>query len=86
MSVTASLEALSEEERRLVVSLRDIPPSLLRDHFTLLLRELTDFVREPHCAEMQADGVPCPSPRVACDECQQLAFLLDGLRSRLHKP
>jgi hypothetical protein len=81
-----SLGALSEEERRLIAALRDIPPSLRRDSLTLLLQELTELVREPHCAEMQADGVPCASAHVACDECQQITVLLDGLRSRLREP
>jgi len=27
------------------------------------------LAREPHCAESQADGVPCPTAHNACDQC-----------------
>jgi len=30
--------------------------------------------------EMQADGVPCASATVACDQCRPLELMLDELR------
>jgi len=77
------LEELRPEERRLVEAIRSIPPSPLRERFSLLLTELADFVAAPGCAEMQADGAPCSSSQAACDECQKVTSLLDGLRTRL---
>jgi hypothetical protein len=76
---------LSLEEWRLVQTLRELPPSPLRDRLMLLLEELVEFVREPHCPEMQADGVPCASAQLACDQCRQLTGLLDALRHGLCK-
>lgn len=77
------LEGLSTEERDLVLALRDIPPSPLRDLFRALVGELVEFVSQPGCGEMQADGVPCASADAACDECRKLTTLLEGLRTRL---
>lgn len=76
---------LSREEWRLVSALRDLPPSPLRDRLMALLDELVDFVREPQCAEAQADGVPCETVRMACDQCQQLISLLELLRTGLRE-
>jgi hypothetical protein len=78
-----ALAALTMEERRLVLALREIPPSPLRESFATLVSELIDFVARPSCAEMQADGVPCPSAETACDECRRVTEILDGLRRRL---
>lgn len=75
---------LSPEERKLVLTLREIPPSRLRDLMTSLVGELCDFVAAPGCAEMQADGAPCPTSDASCDECRKLTSILEGLRSRLH--
>jgi hypothetical protein len=79
----ASPVVLSAEERKLLMTLRDIPASRLRDLMTTLVGELCDFVAAPGCAEMQADGVPCPTSDAACDECRKLTTILEGLRSRL---
>ena len=78
-----SRDELQPEERKLVEALRSIPPSPLRDRLVRLVSELADFVAQPGCAEMQADGVPCSSAQAACDECRKLTELLDGLRTRL---
>ena len=50
---------------------------------TTLIGELTEFVAEPSCAEVQADGAPCPASDVSCDECRKLTSILEGLRGRL---
>ncbi len=75
---------LSPDEQRLLLTLREIPPSRLRDLMHTLVGELCDFVATPGCAEMQADGAPCPTTDVSCDECRKLTTILEGLRSRLH--
>jgi len=77
-------ETLSQDERRLVLALREIPQSPLRDLYTTLVAELTDFVTSPTCAEMQGDGAPCTSAEATCDQCLKLESLLEGLRNRLH--
>jgi hypothetical protein len=76
---------LSRNEQKLLLALREIPPSRLRDLMTTLVGELCDFVAAPGCAEMQADGVPCPTTDVSCDECRKLTSILEGLRRRLHE-
>jgi hypothetical protein len=82
--VSDALETLTPDERRLVLALREIPQSPLRDLYTRLVSELTDFVTSPTCAEMQGDGAPCTSAEASCDQCRKLESLLEGLRSRLH--
>lgn len=74
---------LTTEEKKLLLALREIPPSRLKDLLTTLVSELADFVAEPGCAEMQADGAPCPATDVACDECRKVTSILEGLRGRL---
>jgi hypothetical protein len=76
-------EPLRPEERRLVETLRAIPESPLRQRLLALVSELLDFVSQPGCTEMQADGAPCSSAQAACDQCHKLTQLLDGLRTRL---
>lgn len=75
--------ALDESEWHLVRSLREIPPSPLRDRMSALIDELVAFVANPGCPEMQADGVPCDDVHVSCDRCRQVIGLLDGLHRRL---
>ena len=75
--------ALSREEWRLVSSLREIPESRVRDGLTAVIEDLVEFVREPHCPKMQADGVPCASAHESCEECRQVAALLGALHVRL---
>ncbi|MFN8095829.1 MAG: hypothetical protein U0599_27020 [Vicinamibacteria bacterium] len=78
-------EELGPEEAKLVAALRSIPPSPLRDRLAAFVTELADFVAQPSCAEMQADGAPCTSAQAACDECRKMTALLDGLRRRLQE-
>ena len=76
---------LTADETKLLLALRAIPPSRLRDLMTALVSELADFVAEPSCADMQADGAPCPTTDAACDECRKLTTILEGLRGRLQE-
>ena len=80
-----ALLPLTREEQKLLLALREMPPSRLRDLLTTLVSELLDFVSEPGCAEMQADGAPCPTVEVSCDECRKLTTILEGLRGRLQE-
>jgi hypothetical protein len=81
---THALPTLTAEEQRLLVALREIPQSPLRDRFAELVAELVEFVSHPTCAEMQADGAPCDTANATCDECRKVTELLEGLRRRLH--
>ncbi len=71
---------LSPEEWKLISGLRDIPPSPLRDLMGEMMTALLEYVREPRCAEMQADGVPCASPTADCEQCLKVSGLLRTLR------
>ncbi len=84
---TASSEGavLNREEWRLIQALRELPPSPLRARLVALIDELVDFVREPHCPEAQADGVPCENAQRSCDQCVQLTSLLEMLRNGLRR-
>jgi hypothetical protein len=75
--------ALDEQELRLIRSLREIPPSPLRDRMTELIREVVAFVASPACSEAQADGAPCCDVHAACDCCGRMLGLLERLRGRL---
>ncbi len=71
---------LNSEEWRMVSCLRDIPPSPLRELMHDLLLALIDYVREPRCPEIQADGVPCDSAEADCEQCVKVKGLLMTLR------
>jgi len=71
---------LSPEEWKLISGLREIPASPLQDLMKQMIGELLAYVREPKCAEMQADGVPCASPTADCEQCQKVHQLLLSLR------
>jgi len=71
---------LDPEEWRLVAGLRDIPASPLRELMHELMMSLVEYVREPKCAELQADGVPCESPAADCEQCVRVKALLLTLR------
>jgi len=74
---------LSSDEWKLISGLREIPPSPLRDLMKQMMSELLEYVREPKCAELQADGVPCASPSADCEQCQKVHQLLIALRHGL---
>ena len=72
---------LSAEERRLVLALRQVPPSRLRVELIAVLHELLAHAAEPRCPERQADGAPCASARLACDECERAMACLRLMRA-----
>jgi hypothetical protein len=75
--------ALDHDEWRLIGSLREIPPSPLRDRMDDVIEALVAFVANPGCPELQADGAPCSSAQMACDRCQRVLSLLEGIRRRV---
>ena len=74
--------ALSPSEWRFVSELRALPSSDLKERALALFAAVIDFAREPRCAEMQADGVPCDVPDRSCEQCQHVDALLEALRRR----
>jgi hypothetical protein len=76
-------DTLDDEEWRIVCAMRELPDSRLTDSFRALLRALADFVADPHCSEMQANGMPCADAHGACAACRKAASILTTLRERL---
>jgi hypothetical protein len=76
---------LDPDEWKLVAGLRDIPPSPLRDLMREMMLALVDYVREPKCPELQADGVPCETPEADCEQCVRVKELLFTLRRGVAK-
>jgi hypothetical protein len=74
--------SLSPEEWRLVSALREVPSDALRARLTAVTARLAEFACDPRCAEMQADGVPCQDTSTACEDCQEIAALLQGIERR----
>ena len=74
---------LNDAERRIVSALRDIPESPLKELSYEVVRRLLEFVAEPKCAEMQADGVPCDRPEADCEQCTTLRRIVENLRDSL---
>ena len=75
--------SLTPGETRIVRSLREIADSSLRYRFEELLIQLTEYVRDPQCAEVQADGVPCPTPDRDCYFCLKIDELIESIRSSM---
>jgi len=74
---------LNAEEWRLVCALRDVPEGALRTDLLTMLDGLLAFGRNPHCALMQADGVPCAGAATACAECSRVESWLGRVRAAL---
>jgi hypothetical protein len=77
---------LNSDEWEVVSGLRDIPESPLREMMYEMMLALVAYVREPKCAEMQADGVPCTSADADCEQCVKVRELLHTLRRGLAEP
>jgi len=70
-------------EKHILASIRELPEGQLRSRLEGFLVELTDFVRDPACAEVQADGIPCDTPQADCEQCQRVSELIRTLRKAL---
>lgn len=74
---------VSPAELRLLTTLRDMEESPLKDRVHRLLEDLLAFARNPRCAELQADGVPCANPAADCDQCKVVLEMLETMGRRL---
>ncbi|HLO67523.1 MAG TPA: hypothetical protein VK188_10925 [Holophaga sp.] len=74
---------LSDAERRMILTLRNMPDSPLRERVMRLVEDVLAFARNPRCHEMQADGVPCERPEADCDQCQVVTAMLETLERRI---
>ena len=83
MTDIAIQTTLSAEEWKIVLALREIPDSPLRQKVSGLLAELARFIQQPRCLGMQGDGFPCGTPTSSCEECQHMLKVLDDLAERL---
>ncbi|MCK6680907.1 MAG: hypothetical protein L6R30_00635 [Thermoanaerobaculia bacterium] len=79
MKETSVAATLTPKEWRLIESLRAIPESPLKRRVDILLEDLLEFIREPKCPEMQADGVPCTNVHANCDQCTHVTEMVDYL-------
>jgi hypothetical protein len=76
---------LSKQEWDFIAALRDIPEGQLKTLLGELLHRLVEFVREPSCPEVQADGAPCATPTADCEQCVRVKGVLELLRRDLQK-
>jgi len=74
---------VSDTELKILNSIRTQPEKELRELYLRLLVELADFVDDPSCAEVQADGIPCGTPAADCTVCLRLEELLGTLRTTI---
>ncbi len=86
METEAVTVRLDREEWKVVAGLREIPPSPLRELMHELVTALIEYVREPRCPELQADGVPCESAAADCEQCLKVKSLLLTLRRGVSGP
>ncbi len=83
MSDASIQTTLTPEEWKIVLALREIPDSPLREKVSGLFGELVRFIQQPRCMGMQSDGFPCGTPHTSCEECQQMLQVLDDLAARV---
>jgi hypothetical protein len=58
-----------DEQALLLNELRDFPDDTARADLTAQIRDLIRFAHDPLCPRTQADGVPCASVDISCDQC-----------------
>jgi hypothetical protein len=74
---------LSTEENELVAIWRDLPAGPMQRRVREIVVEILRFARDPHCDEMQGDGVPCAQPRTRCEECARVIEILRRFETRV---
>jgi hypothetical protein len=77
------LEPLTPAEHKLIEALRSLPQGRLRERAETLMLQVLAFAASPTCNETQADGVPCPTPQNACDQCREVETILWDVARRL---
>lgn len=74
---------VTSTEKKILASLRELPEGNLKRKLETFLTELTVFVREPKCAQVQADGIPCESAQADCEQCMKVEALIADLQRTL---
>jgi hypothetical protein len=69
-------EPVTLDEWVLINELRDIPDDVARAGLTAQILDLIRFAHDPLCPHAQADGVPCTSVNVSCDQCHASQYLV----------
>lgn len=77
------IEVMTSEERAVLNALRELPDGEARRELLALMRDLVGYLRDPRCPNAQADGVPCATASLACEECLRIPSVLAQLRRRL---
>ena len=75
-------ELVTLEEWVLLNRLREIPDGDVRTELMALLLDLAAYVRDPHCAHAQGDGVPCAAS-MSCEQCRPIERVLASVRQRV---
>lgn len=70
-------------EKKILASIRELPEGRLKTKLEEFLVDLTVFVRNPKCAQVQADGVPCDSAQADCEQCMKVEQLIADLQHTL---
>lgn len=77
---------LQDDEKALLAVWRQMPAGPLQTRVKEIVLELVRFARDPHCDEMQADGVPCGDPRNRCEDCSKVVEILRRFEVRVRPP
>jgi hypothetical protein len=77
---------LSGEENELVALWRELPEGPMQRRVRELVVELLRFARDPHCDEMQGDGVPCGDARNRCEDCAKVIEIVRRFETRVSAP
>ena len=70
-------------EKKILASIRELPEGHLKHKLEAFLVDLTVFVRDPKCAQVQADGIPCESVQADCEQCMKVDHLIADLQRTL---
>lgn len=77
---------LTGDENELIAIWRELPAGPMQRRVREMVLELLRFARDPHCDEMQGDGVPCGEPRNRCEECSKVIEILRRFETRVSSP
>jgi hypothetical protein len=70
---------LTTREHDLIRGLREIADSSLKSRILAVMDDLVRLGQEPHCADAQADGVPCGCAQSQCETCNSVFEEMDAL-------
>lgn len=86
MVTTENPLPLLDDEKALLAVWRELPAGPLQRRVKDIVMELVRFARDPHCDEMQSDGVPCGDPRSRCEDCSKVIDILRKFEARVRGP